>query len=46
MGGQTGIAIYPTEWNKKQILDKIIVSDYQSIFFLVIDINQTEMITP
>ena len=33
MGGQTGIAIYPTEWNKKQILDKIIVSDYQSIFF-------------
>ena len=33
IGGQTGVAIYPTEWNKKQILEKIMVDEYQSIFF-------------
>jgi len=33
MGGETGIAVYPREWNKTQILKTIHMEEYESIFF-------------
>lgn len=33
IGGSTGIAIIPTEWNKSQVMKSIAINDYEKILF-------------
>ena len=33
LGGSVGIAIYPKEWNKVQVIDKITLNEYKEIYY-------------